>query len=156
MKKNKHPKVKNKPFFSQSSISALSLYGKTVTIILLTILLIINIVSSQNISPLYAQITNYNVKAATQFLKDIRFLPFFSNELKTHAQIYGKDIENQVFSEEIMQKQLIQKYEQLLASNPESRDLLYGLYELYYKVGDKDKAVMYLHRAKEIDPNITN
>lgn len=136
-------------------IKQIVLPSVSVWIILISILfLICNIVVSEKISPLYIAVTSYDKSSTVSYLRNIRNLSFFEKELATNIFIYGKGLKNDVFSEEIKRKQTIQNFEQLLEKNPDSRDILYGLYLFYSQSDDKIMAEKYLLRAKAIDPSI--
>jgi hypothetical protein len=111
--------------------------------------LLFNILFSQSVAPLYFQLINENKNAVLGFLKKIKPLPEFKSEWKKYEAVYGKTIRNDVFRQEIEQKQMIQKLEQMLAKNPKARDVLYSLFLL---TGDQK----YLQQAKAVDPSIGN
>lgn len=70
------------------------------------------------------------------------------------ADSYGlyKDVLAQRTKRETVQKQ-IGKWERVVESYPDYRDGYYSLSLLYYQIKDKQKALYYLDRALEIDPN---
>lgn len=123
--------------------------------------LLLNIVLSQRISPIFFQMMNDDQKATVSYLRSIpiksgsiRNLPQFSSELLRLKNTYGNGLENDVYDKEIKENKMIQNYEQLLRKNMYSRDILYSLFLLYDQKGDKKMAKEYLERAKEIDPNV--
>ncbi len=127
----------------------------SIWIILVAVLfLTYNLIMSQKISSLYLGVTSYDRGSITSYLRNIRNLSIFENELKTNMNIYGKGVRDDVFSEEIKRIQTIQNFEQLLEKNPDSRDILYSLYLLYSQSDNKIMAEKYLLRAKTIDPDI--
>ena len=125
-------------------------------IIIIFFLLFINIILSQKIDPLYLGLINNDKKATIDFLKKIKTQPYFPQELEKYKKIYGKTIEEEVFTQERQRKRMIKNLEQILEKNQKARDVLYGLFLLYEEDGDKTKAMEYLKRAKEVDPNIEN
>lgn len=128
--------------------------GKYTLYIVICIFLLLNIFLSQFISPLYFQMMNENQKIFVYYLKSIRSLPQFSSELLRLKNTYGNELQNDVYSKEIEEKRMIQKYEQILDKNMYSRDILYSLFFLYDQTGDKKVAQEYLNRAKTIDPSL--
>lgn len=119
-------------------------------------LLIINIISSQTISSFYLGLINYDKKSHIDFLKKIKSLSFFKDELKKSQSLFGKEIVEEVFQEEKELNIKINKLESALQKNPKARDVLYALYQLYKEKGDYQKANDYLKKTKEIDPLINN
>lgn len=131
--------------------------GKPFLYGLFTILFIfvtINLVASQNISPLYFRMINDEKQMVATYLTDIRKLPFFSSELIRYKNKYGAGIEKEVFKIEEERRRNITKLEEVLKNNPSSRDLLYNLSVLYREAGNEVRAREYLKRAREIDPTI--
>jgi tetratricopeptide (TPR) repeat protein len=122
--------------------------------ILIFLFLLLNIFSSQIVSPIYFQIINYNQKAVSDLLQKIKDLPEYQKILEMNNNIYGKTIEEEVFSQKNKNKTAINNLEQILIKNPNSRDILYSLYQLNLAEGNKIKAEEYLRQAKIIDPNI--
>lgn len=124
------------------------------SILLLVIFLIINIISSQTVSPLYFSVLNENKSAVIVYLKKIVPLPFFQIELDKYKAIYGNKIEQQVFAEKTKRQQQIITLEMLLQKNPQARNVLFTLYQLYLTDGQTEKAQKYLKKAQQIDPMI--
>lgn len=123
-------------------------------VILIFAFLFLNLTYSQMISPLYNQIINGDKKSTVNFLQDIKNLPIFTNELNKSKKLFGDGIENNVFQSDIERNIKIKELEQVLQKNPQSRDILYGLFQLYSEKGDKITADKYLEKAKTVDPNI--
>jgi tetratricopeptide (TPR) repeat protein len=121
---------------------------------LLLLYLFVNILSSQLISPLYFQIAKEDRKSVIVFLEKIKDFPSFPYFLDIHKKIYGNQIEQNVFAEEVKRKETIQNLELLLTRNSKSRDILYNLSILYHEDDNPKKAGEYLKRAQEIDPTI--
>jgi len=121
---------------------------------ILFVFVIINAASSQTISSVYFGLINNDKKAAVDFLIKIAPVSEFGIQLTKYVKLYGADIESAVFKDQREKKQTINKLEQLLAINPKSRDILYGLYLYYDRLGEKNKAQEFLRRAKDIDPLI--
>jgi len=130
------------------------LLAKSVFFAFLSLVLLSNIVVSQTTHPLYFQIINDDKKAVVEFLKKIKPIAEFPYFFEMSKKIYGEEIEKDVFAETWERKAMIIKLEQLLVKNPKARDVLYGLYLLYHKEGNKIKANEYLDKAKEIDPSL--
>lgn len=126
----------------------------TFLIFIVVLLLAANIVSSQNISGLYFRLVDGGKQATVEYLKTIKTLPQFRKDLDRQKALFGQNIENEVFEEEVRRKQRIKELEGLLQKNPKSRDILYALYLLYNEEGNKQIANEYLRKAQEIDPNI--
>jgi hypothetical protein len=118
--------------------------------------LLMNIIYSQAINPLYNRVIDNDRPATIEFLKKIRSLPVFKDELMAYQSTYGSVIADEVFKEERSRKAMIGKLESLLEKNPKSPDVLYELYELNKTEGNIGLAKQYLERAKEIDPSISN
>lgn len=117
-------------------------------------LLILNLIGSQLISPLYFQLVNNKKGATVNFLKKIKTFPEFQKILEMNKNIYGKTVEEKVFQQENKKKLMINNLEQILIKNPKVRDVLYSLYLLYKESGDNLTAEKYLRRTKEIDPSV--
>ena len=122
--------------------------------LLIFLVLIINLIYSQIISPIYFQLVNNNKAATINFLEKIKKFPEFDKILEMNKNIFGKTIEKEVFKQENEKKLLINNLEQQLAVNPKAREVLYSLYQLYSAEGDNNKAEEYLRKAKEVDPTI--
>lgn len=118
------------------------------------VFVMMNLIVSQNISPLYFQMINDEKQTVATYLTDIRKLPFFSSELIRYKNKYGVGIEKEVFKIEEERRRTISKLEDGLKNNPSSRDLLYHLSVLYREAGDETKAEEYLRMTREIDPSI--
>ncbi len=130
--------------------------SKVLFFLLIFFYIFLNILFSQLISPLYFQLVKEDKKAVINFLQKIKNSAYFSPFLDKSKNIYGTQIEQEVFAEDNKRKETIAKFESFLQKNPKSRDLLYNLYLLYNEAGNKTKAEDYLERAKEIDPLIEN
>ena len=126
------------------------------SVLLFGFFVVVNIFSSQIISPVYLRLVNEDRGGVISFLKKIMLLPQFTNEYKNYHTIYGKAFENEVFSEKKAREKKINELEQILVNNPKERDVLYSLYLLYLAHGDQKKASEYFNRAKVIDPAIIN
>lgn len=116
--------------------------------------LILNIAFSQNVSSLLVGVVNNQKPAVVDYLKKIKHLLQFQDELKNYQQRYGVSLKNEVFKDERLRREEIARLEQLLIKNNQARDVLYKLYLLYKEDGDSNKARQYLDRAKEVDPTI--
>jgi hypothetical protein len=126
----------------------------SVTVFLLLVFLLLNIVFSQLISPLYVRLINNDEQAVTEYLKKIKTLPNFRSELLNYQTIFGKQLVNEVFKEEKERKTMETILEKQLELNPKARDVLYGLYLLYKADSNNNRANYYLGQAKQVDPSI--
>lgn len=124
------------------------------SVLLFGFFVVVNIFSSQIISPFYLRLVNEDRGAVVSFLKKIMLLPQFTNEYKNYHTIYGETLENEVFSEKKAREKKINELEQILVNNPKERDVLYSLYLLYRETGNDKMAGEYLERAKAVDPSI--
>ena len=112
----------------------------------------LNIAYSQLISPLYFRQVIDEKNSIVAYLKSIRTLPTFQHDLILYKNLYGREIEDQVFYDESVRREKIRQLEALLVKNTNSRDTLYNLYLLYSQAGDDSKALEHLNKAKQIDP----
>ena len=134
--------------------SSLVITGKIFIFFLIFFYAIVNIFSSQRISPLYFQLAKENRDGVVDFLSKIKSLPVFNSFLAMNKNIYGNSLEDEVFAESLKRGQNIEEYELLLQKNPKSRDVLYNLYVLHLEDGNELKAEGYLKKTREIDPSI--
>ncbi len=116
---------------------------------ILLIFLLLNIIGSQTISPLYFDLMK-SQKAAVTFLQKIKPLADFNY----YKDLFDSNIQKQFMNEENKQRLEIARLEETLQKNPYSRDVLYTLYLLYTRSGNFVKAQQYFNRAQEIDPNL--
>lgn len=116
--------------------------------------LFLNLIYSQIISPLYFKFISEDKKSVVDYLQKIKNLTIFNKELNRSKNLFGKGIENDVFRPDIERNNKIKEFEQVLKISPQSRDILYSLYQLNSEKGDKNKAGEYLRQARAIDPNI--
>ena len=130
--------------------------GKILLFLCIFIYLIVNLVLSQLISPLYFSLVKNDRTAVVSFLSQIKNLPVFPEFFSLNKNIYGNSLEQEVFAKDLQRKEEIAELEYLLEKNAKARDVLYNLYLLYNEDGNKSKAEEYLRRAKEIDPAIKN
>jgi len=158
-------KLKKKTVKNKSKITHTSFYQRFYVIrkpvivagsILLLALLVTNIVISQTVFPLYFSVLNENKDAVIMYLKKIMPLPFFQSELNKYKSIYGDIFEKEVFAEKYQRQQQIVTLETLLQKNPQTRDVLFALYQLYLTEGQTNRAKEYLKKAQQIDPMIKN
>jgi tetratricopeptide (TPR) repeat protein len=125
-------------------------------LVLAFLFLTLNVFASQTVSSLFLQVVNNQYQSTVLFLKKIKTQDFFDQELKRFRAIFGKKIENDVFSEDRLRAEKIKKCELLLKKNPDARDVLYQLYLLYQEAGNTEKADEYYRRVKEVDPFLYN
>lgn len=117
-------------------------------------ILFLNLISIQFISPIYFRLVNNDKIATISFLQKIKSLPEYQKILEMNNNIYGPTVKEKIFRQENKRKELIKNLEQQLTINPKARDILYSLYQLYLAEGDKNRAMEYLRRAREVDPDI--
>lgn len=122
--------------------------------IFIFLFLSINIFFSQNISPIFFGLVNNDKKSAVTFLQKIINHNNFENQLKYFEKIFGSSLKNDVFAKKLQREAKIKELEQILKKNPQSRDVLYGLYLLNLEKESQKTAEKYLKLAKEIDPEI--
>ncbi len=139
--------IKNKIFFVLPALRSICVGG-------LFVFLFLNLVYSQIISPLYFKFISEDKKSVVSYLQKIKNLTIFNKELNKSKKLFGKDIENDVFQPDIERDITIKEFEQILKKSPQSRDILYGLYQLYLEKGEIITANKYLKQAQAIDPNI--
>lgn len=135
---------------------SLLLSGKFIFFLLTFFYIFLNVLFSQLISPLYFLLVKEDKNAVINFLQKIKNRTYFTSFLAKSKNIYGAQIEQEVFAKDNKRKETIAKFESFLQKNPKSRDILYNLYLLYNEDGNKIKAKEYLRRAKEIDPMLEN
>jgi len=117
---------------------------------LLLMFLLLNIASSQSISPLYFDLVKKDTDSTVAFLQHIKQLPDF----KSYKDLFNLDIQKQFAAEETDQIAEIRRFEGLLEKNPFARDVLSTLSFLHNQAGNKNKAQEYLKKAQKIDPNV--
>ncbi len=125
-----------------------------VSFIILYIFLAENIFYSQLISPIYPKLVNSDESATVAYLKRIKSLSFFPNDLNAFEGMFGSGIVQQVFLSDSIRNIEINKFEQYLRISPHSRDALYNLYLLYKEKGETKLSENYLQKAKAIDPTV--
>jgi len=113
---------------------------------------LLNVVFSQLISPLYFRQVTDERDAIVPYLQSVRSLPTFQKDLILYKNLYGKRIEEEVFYNDMLRENKIKELEETLLKNPSSRDTLYNLYLLYSQAGNESKALEYHARALLIDP----
>lgn len=150
-----------KPIKTESIHTALKktksqlLFGlKSIIFFSLLVFLFVNIIVSQLISPLYFQLVNDNRSATAQFLKDAQKLQEYNAILTQQENIYGNSIVKDINEQHLKRQQAIVALEEILKTNPKSRDVLYDLSLLYKNEGSDIKSQEYMDKAKAIDPGI--
>lgn len=114
--------------------------------------LIGNIVGSQLIPSSYFAFVQEDKTAAVELLRAMKLRPEFPTLAGIQRSIYGPSIDQELFAEERGREERINELEELLKSNPKSRDVLYALSVLYKEKKDMSRSDAYLKRAREIDP----
>ncbi len=130
------------------------LIGKLVLICIAVFFLGVNIFFSQNIHPLYFGLIDERRDATVLFLRKIHSLSSFRYFLSQYTAVFGQELPADVEEKNEERKNLIEKYESLLAKNPSSRDLLYALAQLYYESGRYELSHTYFLKAQAIDPTL--
>lgn len=118
----------------------------------LFLLLVLNIAASQLLPVSYFSFVEGDRASAVELLKAVKFLPEFTTLADRQREIYGEDIDSELFTAEKNRAIQVMHLEQLRAEYPKSRDILYGLSVLYADQGDREKAQSYLKQAQAIDP----
>lgn len=137
-----------------SSIFLLRKLGK-ITIICLAIAgVAANIAVSQFLPSVYYSFIEGDKSAAVYFLKSVKTLPQFNTLAERQRNIFGQDIDIELFDAETKREVQIFQLEKMLVYNEKSRDILYHLYKLYNEEGSTEKAQMYLKRAQAVDPKV--
>lgn len=126
-----------------------------ILLIVLGLFVFSNIYSSQFFPPLLFTLVNQQKRSdAILFLKKIKKTKEFPQQLNYYKNIYGQEIEKEVFAEELKRKEEIKKLKMLLKKNQKARDVLVKLAILYFEEEDFKKAKEYYQKAKEVDPQI--
>jgi len=131
-------------------------YLKIYLCVLVFLILILNIISSQSISFIYFKFVNNDKPLTIAFLQKIKTLPEYEKILEMNNNIYGSTVKAEIIRQENTKKDLINNLKQQLTINPKARDVLYSLYQLNLAEGNTTKANNYLRQAKAVDPNIIN
>lgn len=152
-----HEKIQNLKFPLRSEASKIQILLNRLNFllaILLIVFLSLNILGSQFISPIYSQFSSNDKKATVVFLQKIKEIPEYQKILDMNNNIFGNTVKDEIFTADNKKNAMINILEQQLAYTPKSRDILYGLYQLYLANGDLNRADQYFKQAKEIDPGI--
>lgn len=119
-----------------------------------------NIVFSQNVSPLYYNLSNTNLNKqslydqALEFLLSIRNLPEFNKFSPRFEAVYGNVLVEDIKKEDDKNSNYFKNLEYILDKNSKSRDALLKLYLYHVQKGDPEKAQEYLNKAREVDPSL--
>lgn len=139
---------------SPTAIYVLKKLAKAFVAFIFLLFLVLNIASSQFLPTSYFSFVEGDKAAAVQLLRAVKLLPEFTTLIDRQRQIYGSNLDNELFSSEKNREVKIVRMEQLVLQYPKSRDILYGLYLLYSDEGNAEKANSYLKRAQQIDPTV--
>jgi len=131
-------------------------YLKIYLCVLVFLILILNIISSQSISFIYFKFVNNDKPLTIAFLQKIKTLPEYEKILEMNNNINGTTVKAEIIRQENTKKDLINNLKQQLTINPKARDVLYSLYQLNLAEGNTTKANNYLRQARKVDPNIIN
>jgi len=118
------------------------------------LIVLLNIIVSQNLPASYFQITKNNQEAYASFLRSIQKLPEFSAFFQMGKNIFGQEMNQYVFKEHYENEKNIRQMQTLLTINPYQKNTLYNLYLLYKQEGDVKLAQEYLSKAQAIDPMV--
>ena len=129
-------------------------YLKIYLCVLVFLILILNIISSQSISFIYFKFVNNDKPSTIAFLQKIKTLPEYEKILEMNNNIYRSTVKAEIIRQENTKKDLINNLEQQLTINPKARDVLYSLYQLNLAEGNTTKANNYLRQARKVDPNL--
>jgi len=122
--------------------------------VLVFLILILNIISSQSISFIYFKFVNNDKPLTIAFLQKIKTLPEYEKILEMNNNIYRSTVKAEIIRQENTKKDLINNLKQQLTINPKARDVLYSLYQLNLAEGNTTKANNYLRQARKVDPNL--
>lgn len=114
---------------------------------------VLNVVASQMVNPLYERFVAEEVDAQVAFYKIARNLPEFQEIYEANAATI-QSLEPEINKDDVTRLDKIRKLETLLEQNPNSRDLLYVIATLYEQSGDEENARLYRERALQIDPSL--
>ena len=81
---------------------------------ILFLFLAANVALSQIISPLYFQLSQPNQQLIVEFLKAAKSLPLFEEKLILYKNMYGSEVEEEVFADDKQREALINQLEQIL------------------------------------------
>ncbi len=114
----------------------------------------LNIYSSQTVHPLYFKQIENEGEHAVEYLTAIQTLPQFNTQYLWYNSRSGQDIHDTVYRTAIIRNARIMHLQQVLAVNPNARDVLVELSSLYRLQGDQNHAESFLNQAKKIDPGL--
>ena len=121
---------------------------------LILVILFLNLIYSQLISPYYFMFVNNDKKATIIFLQKIKNLSEYQRILEMNNNIYGPSVKEEIFRQENEKTTKINSLKEQLSINSKSRDIFFGLYQLFLSTGDKIQADDYLKKAREVDPSL--
>lgn len=142
-----------KDFFVSSVYIQSKKISSGVAAFVLVAFLYINIVTMQQISSIYANISHEDNASVVDFFKRAKTLVEFESIRPEVSQTFSL-LEDKVYAEDRERIRDINSLEELLKTNPKSRDVLYALAVLYTKEGNTTKASDYLKRAQYLDPKV--
>lgn len=114
---------------------------------------VLNVVASQMVNPLYERFVAEEVEAQVAFYKIARTLPEFQDLYEANT-LTLQSLEPEINKDDVTRLDKIRKLETLLEQNPNSRDLLYVISTLYQQSGDETSAQEYREKALQIDPSL--
>lgn len=116
---------------------------------------ILNILISQFVSPLYFKSLTDEKSTIVAYLQAIRSLPQFQTELIHAVNTYGTWVKTEVYAQDIARQNTIEKLEEFNTKHPHQRDVLLSLAKLYKERGNIQRAQRYFQEAQAIDPEVT-
>lgn len=146
MSKKEKKSVQHKTF-SQKLMSG----GSLILVFIFILFCFFNGVASQLVPSLYFQLIKENSQAEIAFIKTARLLPEFKQLFPEIRQTFVRH-EKEIYEEERTRKKAITNLEIIREQNPQSRDVLYALSQLYAQQGNIDKATQYLEQVHALDP----
>lgn len=115
---------------------------------------VINIISTQFINPLYFSLMNEDRSAAVVFVHSLELSPWYKPFYSMLVTRYGPSFQETINQPLAQRNQKIRVYESLLSYNPKNPNLLYVLSLMYREAGDVRQADIYLRSAQTFDPSV--
>ncbi len=137
-----------------SSVFLVKKLAKMFLICLAIAIVAANIAISQFLPADFFSFMQEDKTTAIHFLKSLKSVPQFNMLAERQRNIYGRDIDIELFGSETQRDVKIFQLEKMLTYNPNARDVLFNLYKLYKEAGNTEKANRYLKQARAIDPMV--
>lgn len=150
------PEVQEKKSSSVSKKPPSSIFRGILSIgisaVLLTFL-VLNIVASQLVDPLYARVVKEEPEAEYEFFSVVRKLPVFTQIYPSMDEIF-EQYRTRLEIQDNKRKEQIEELESYLEQNPKSRDIFLVIASLYEQEGNVEQSRIYYEKAREIDPSL--